>query len=188
MSAWNEAASALSAGDVAVAAALYFLATLDSAFVGYRDAAGRSALIRKGAYYTRAMLRGALWGQAAVAAAVALLAALLLRAEDRPAFVHSLIEAGRRMLAVYVPYALVVLAAFAVRAAPSVDVRSLTSTLVFGPFQFIRPFVVVAGVAWGLLAARRADAAALGLVVVAEMLTLERLLGHLRERRARARS
>ena len=188
MSAWGEAWSALGAGDVAVAAALYFLATLDSAFVGYREAAGRSALIRKGAYYARAMLRGALWGQAAVAVALAVLAALLLRAEDRAAFVHSLVEAGRRMLWVYVPYAAVVLAAFAVRAVPSVDVRSLTSTVVFGPFIFVRPFVVVAGVVWGLLAARRADVVALGLVVVAEMLLLDRLLRRLRARRERSRS
>lgn len=184
MSVWDEAASAVGAGDVAVAASVYFLATLDSAFVGYREAAGRSALIRKGAYYARAMLRGALWGQAAVALAFALLALLLLRAEDRAAFLHSLIDAGRRMLSVYVPYSVVVLAAFAVRAFPSVDVRSLTSTLVFGPFQFIRPLVVVAGVVWGLLAAARADVTALGLFVIAEMLLLDRWLRHLRARRA----
>ncbi|HEV7893443.1 MAG TPA: hypothetical protein VGP08_22705 [Pyrinomonadaceae bacterium] len=183
MSAWDEAASALGAGDVAVAAALYFLATLDSAFVGYREAAGRSALIRKGAYYTRAILRGALWGQAAVALAFALLALLFLRAGDGAAFLHSLNEAGRRMLSVYVPYAVVVLAAFAVRAAPSVDVRSMTSTLVFGPFQFIRPLVVVAGVLWGLFAAGRADVTALGLFVIAEMLLLDRWLRYLRARR-----
>ena len=79
MSAWDEAVFALGAGDFAVAASVYFLATLDSAFVGYREAAGRSALIRKGAYYARAMLRGALWGQAAVALAFALLALLFLR-------------------------------------------------------------------------------------------------------------
>jgi hypothetical protein len=183
LSAWGEAASALGAGDVAVAAALYFLATLDSAFVGYREAAGRSALIRKGAYYARAMLRGALWGQAAVALAFALLALLFLRAGDGAAFLHSLADAGRRMLSVYVPYAVVVLAAFAVRAVPSVDVRSMTSTLVFGPFQFIRPLVVVAGVMWGLFAAGRADAAALGLFVIAEMLLLDRWLRYLRARR-----
>jgi hypothetical protein len=184
LSAWDEAASALSAGDVAVAASVYILATLDSAFVGYREAAGRSALIRKGAYYARAMLRGALWGQAAFALAFALLALLFLRAEDGAAFLHSLVEAGRRMLSVYVPYAVVVLAAFAVRAVPSVDVRSMTSTLVFGPFQFVRPLVVVAGVVWGLFAARRADAAALGLFVIAEMLLLDRWLRYLRARRA----
>jgi len=184
LSAWDEFVTALGACDVAVAASLYFLATLDSAFVGYREAAGRSALIRKGAYYARALLRGATWGQAAVAFASALLALLFLRAEDRAAFLHSLTDAGRRMLLVYVPYAVVVLAAFAVRAFPSVDVRSLTSTLVFGPFQFARPFVVVAGVLWGLFAARRADVTALGLFVIAEMLLLERWLGHLRARRA----
>ena len=177
------AAFVLSAGDIAVAAALYFLATLDSAFVGYREAAGRSALIRKGAYFARAMLRGALWGQAAVALALAVLVLLFLRADDRVEFLHALNVAGGKMLAVYVPYAAVVLAAFAVRAAPSVDVRSMTSTLVFGPFQFVRPLVVVAGVVWGLFAARRADVTALGLVVIAEMLLLDRWLGHLRARR-----
>jgi hypothetical protein len=184
LSAWGEAVSALGAGDVAVAASVYFLATLDSAFVGYREAAGRSALIRKGAYYARAMLRGALWGQAAIALALALLALLFLRAGDRDAFIHSLIGAGRRMLSVYVPYAVVVLAAFAVRAFPSVDVRSMTSTLVFGPFQFVRPLVVVAGVVWGLSAARRADVTVLGLFVIAEMLLLDRWLRYLRARRA----
>src|ERR1044072_1308654 len=68
------------AADLAAAARVSFLATRDSAFVGYREAAGRSALIRKGAYYARAMLRGALWGQAAVALACVLLAALFFRA------------------------------------------------------------------------------------------------------------
>lgn len=179
------AAFVLSAGDVAVAASIYFLATLDSAFVGYREAAGRSALIRKGAYYARAMLRGALWGQAAVAFALALMILLFLRADDRVEFLQALIAAGRRMLTVYVPYAVVVLAAFAVRAAPSVDVRSMTSTLVFGPFQFVRPLVVTAGVVWGLFAARRVDVTALGLVVIAEMLLLDRWLRYLRTRRER---
>jgi hypothetical protein len=184
LSAWGEAWPPLGAGDVAVAAALYFLATLDSAFVGYREAAGRSALIRKRAYYARAMLRGASWGQAAVLVALVVFALLFVRADDRAAFLHALAEAGRRMLAVYVPYAAVVLAAFAVRAVPSVDVRSMTSTVVFGPFIFARPLVVVAGVAWGLVAAWRADVVALGLVVVAEMLLLDRLLRYLRARRA----
>jgi hypothetical protein len=182
LSAWGEAGPA--ARDLLIPASLYALATLDSAFVGYREAAGRSALIRKGAYYRRALLRGALWGQAAVAAALAVFAALYFLTDERAAFVGALFAAGRRMLLVYVPYALVVLAAFAVRAVPSVDVRSLTSTLVFGPFLFARPAVVAAGVAWGLAAARRWDAAALLLVVLAEMLLLERLLGWLRARRA----
>jgi len=187
LSVWEELAAGFDTRDLRdlfVPAALYVLATLDSAFVGYREAAGRSALIRKGAYYRRALLRGALWGQAAVGLALLVFAALYVLTGERAAFVGALLEAGRRMLTVYVPYALVVLAAFAVRAAPSVDVRSLTSTLVFGPFLFARPALVAAGVVWGFCAARRWDAAALLLFVLAEMLLLERLLGRLRARRA----
>jgi hypothetical protein len=185
LSLWADAASVscACASGLLVPASLYALATLDSAFAGYREAAGRSALINKGAYYRRAMLRGALWGQAAVAVALAVFAALYFLTDDRAAFVSALLAAGRRMLAVYVPYTAVVLAAFAVRAVPSVDVRSLTSTLVFGPFVFVRPLVVAAGVAWGMLAARRADASLLLLVVLALMLLIERFLARLRRGR-----
>ena len=49
---------------------LYLLATCDAAFCGFRAAAGRNALLFKRAYYLRAMGRGALWGQLAVAVSV----------------------------------------------------------------------------------------------------------------------
>jgi len=173
-------------GDVTMLALLYLLATMDAAFIGYREAAGRSALIRKGAYYRRALLRGALWGQLAVLVASVALAAIYLAAADRAALASALLEAVRRMLLVYVPYAVVVVAAFVVRLLPSVDVRSLTSVLIFGPFLLARPAVVVAGVAWGLWAARRADVTAVGLLVLAEMLLLERFLRLLRARREAA--
>src|SRR5437667_1042693 len=45
---------------------LWLMATVDAGFIGYREAASRSALIDKRAWYRRAMLRGALFGQAAV--------------------------------------------------------------------------------------------------------------------------
>lgn len=45
---------------------LWLLATIDSAFIGYREAAGRNALIEKRAYYRHALFRGALIGQLAV--------------------------------------------------------------------------------------------------------------------------
>ncbi|MBC7932397.1 MAG: oxidoreductase, partial [Rubrivivax sp.] len=134
-------------GDVTTLALLYLLATMDAAFIGYREAAGRNALIRKSAYYRRALLRGALWGQLAVLVAGVAIAAFYFAADDRAAFASALLEAGRRMLLVYVPYAAIVVAAFAVRLLPSVDLRSLTSVLIFGPFLLARPAVVVAGVA-----------------------------------------
>lgn len=173
----------MSAGELLIPLTLYALATVDSAFIGYREAAGRSALIRKGAYYRRALLRGALWGQAAVALAGACLLCVYAASDDREGLLRGLLEAGRRMLCVYVPYALVVTAAFAVRLAPSVDVKSLTSVLIFGPFLLARPFVVAAGVAWGVAVVNRADVTALGVLVLSEMLLLERFLLWLRARR-----
>jgi hypothetical protein len=165
-----------------VALLLWVMATMDAAFAGYREAAGRSALIDKRAYYRRAMLRGALFGQVAVGiAGVAVAVSLLLSPEPR-ALLRELEAVGSRMLIVYVPYALIILFTFAVRAAPSVDLRSITSVVIFGPFTLIRPVVVVAGVVWGLLAAPRPNIFLLCLLILSLMLTLEWALGGLRAR------
>ena len=65
---------------------LWLLATVESAFIGYRDAAGRSALIDKRHYYRRALLRGALMGQIAVAIAGTVALAMLATAANRRGF------------------------------------------------------------------------------------------------------
>ena len=67
---------------------------------------------------------------------------------------------------------------FACRALPSVDLRSLTSTLVFGPLAGIRPFVAVAGLIWGVWAAPRVEIAAGGAAILALWLSLEGMLGY----------
>ena len=85
-------------------------------------------------------------------------------------------KAGSRMLVVYVPYAMVILFAFLVRLIPSVDIRSITSTLIFGPFTLIRPVVAVAGLVYAVLAAPRIAIVGLGLIVLAMMLSLEKAL------------
>jgi hypothetical protein len=162
---------------VSIALALYVLATVDAAFCGYRAAAGRNALIAKRRYYVHAMLRGALWGQAAVAVAGAALAAFILSDADPADAWRSAVGAGRRMLAVYLPYAAVILAAFAVRTLPSVDLRSLTSTVVFGPLTLLRPLAAAAGVAWGVGPSGRPELAAIGILVLGLMLGMEPFLG-----------
>jgi hypothetical protein len=156
---------------------LWALATLDSAFCGYRAAAGQSALIDKRAYYRRALRRGAIAGQGAVAIAGAAIAVALAMAAEPRALWSDLLAVGGRLLQVYLPYAGVLLLAFAVRTAPSVDVRSLTSTLVFGPLTFVRPLVVVAGLVWGVAAAPRPALVAIGTLVGVMMLSLETFLG-----------
>jgi len=132
---------------------LWLLATIDSAFIGYREAAGRNALIDKRAYYRHALIRGALVGQVAVLIVGAITAIMLVSSNDAAALFAKLESVGARMLSVYVPYALILLITFLVRAVPSVDIRSITSVLIFVPFTFIRPLVVLAGVVWGAVAA-----------------------------------
>ena len=165
-----------------IALLLWALATIDAAFIGYREAAGRSALINKRAYYRRAMMRGALFGQIAVGVAVAVIAVMLYLSPEPLALIRDFNLAGERMLLVYVPYALIILLAFAVRAAPSVDLRSITSTLVFGPFTLIRPLVVIAGVVWGFTSAPGPHTLLLGLLVLILMLGLEWMISRMRAR------
>lgn len=170
---------------------LWFLATLDSAFVGFREAAGRSALIRKAMYYQWAMLRGALFGQAAIAIAATVIVLTLLVTPDRRELYRDYLKAGDRLLDVYIPYAIVILLAFAVRLHPAVDVRSLLSVLIFGPLTLLRPVVAVAGLFWAFLHATRWQVFLVGVVVLYLMLSMERFLERFRSymsRRAERRS
>lgn len=161
---------------------LWLLATVDSTFIGYRDAAGRNALIDKRAYFRRAMLRGAVAGQIAVAI-VGLAAVGMLATTPQPARLFETFEqAATRMLIVYVPYALILTITFFIRAIPSVDIRSITSVLVFGPFTLIRPLVVLAGAIWGLLAAPTPRVGLLLGLIVSLMLGMEYVLDRLRAR------
>lgn len=161
---------------------LWLLATIESTFIGYREAAGRSALIDKSSYYRRAMIRGALLGQAAVAI-VGVVALGMLLTDPQPGRLFETFEqVATRMLLVYVPYALIVIITLFIRAIPSVDIRSITSVLVFGPFTLIRPPVVLAGAIWGLLAAPTARVLLLLGLIVSLMLAMEYVLDRLRAR------
>ena len=161
---------------------LWLLATVDSAFIGYREAAGRNALIEKNAYYRRALIRGALFGQLAVLIAGVITAIALASSDNARELFEKLELIGARMLLVYIPYALIILLTLLIRALPSVDIRSITSTVIFGPFTLIRPLVVLLGAAWGILAAPGAVTVALVVLIVCMMLGLEWTLGLLRSR------
>jgi len=165
-----------------IAGLLWLLATVDSAFIGYREAAGRNALIEKGAYFRRALIRGALFGQLAVLIIGVITAIALVSSSDAAALFSRFELIGARMLTVYVPYALIILITFCIRAVPSVDIRSITSVLIFGPFTFIRPLIVLAGAVWGVVAAPSAITIAITVLIVSLMLGLEYALSGLRSR------
>jgi uncharacterized membrane protein (DUF441 family) len=54
--------------------------------------------------------------------------------------------------------------------------------LIFGPFTFIRPLVVLVGAVWGVVAAPGAITIAVTILIVILMLGLEYALGGLRSR------
>jgi len=161
---------------------LWLLATIDSAFIGYREAAGRNALIDKRAYYRRALIRGAVVGQVAVLIVGVITVVVLVSSNDAGALFSKMEMVGIRMLTVYVPYAAILLITFVIREFPSVDIRSITSVLIFGPFTFIRPMVVLAGAVWGIVAVPGAITIALTVLIVCLMLGLGGILSGLRSR------
>jgi hypothetical protein len=165
-----------------IAGLLWLLATVDSAFIGYREAAGRNALIQKRAYFRHALIRGAVFGQLAVLIVGVITATVLATASDPGALFSKFETVGARMLTVYIPYALILLITFCIRAVPSVDIRSITSVLIFGPFTFIRPLVVLAGAVWGVVAAPGSITIAITVLIVILMLGLEFALSGLRSR------
>lgn len=160
---------------------LWILATLDAAFAGYRAAAGRNALINKRRYYLRAMILGAICGQLAATLAAAIILLSFALTPDRNGLLRDYQLAGAHMLVVYIPYAAIILFALIVRLIPSVDIRSITSTLIFGPFTLIRPVVAIAGLAYGVLAAPRMETAVVGATILMMMLGLEWGLSHFRK-------
>jgi hypothetical protein len=160
----------------AVAGALVILAVLDGAFAGFRSSAGRTGLISHRQSDCRAAARGAGLAGVLLAPVIAVVCADVL---IHPAHLDDYIGAGTAMLAVYGPYALVVLVALACYTTLSWRLRYLASALILGPLTLLRPAVAILGAA--LAAALSSDlvvAAAAGLSAIA-VLAVEPLAGRL---------
>jgi hypothetical protein len=152
---------------------LYLLALTDGFLCGLRAAMGRCPLIRKREYYRKAAVRGVAAAQVvSIAALIALLAAVAV-SSHRNILRDDLELAAGRMLWVFVPYAALSLASLALRVVPSADVRSATSVFLLGPLTYIRPYVMIAGVVYGVAWSKLWETRLLGLFILALMLSLE---------------
>jgi hypothetical protein len=162
---------------------LYLLAGLDGLLCGCRAEFGRCPLIHKMPFYFRAVFRGLIAAQ--FASFISLLTLLIvLRLSSHPALLRADLEsAAGRMLWVFVPYALAVISTIALRLIPSVDIRSATSVVALGPLTAIRPFLMIAGVLYGIWHSQLLETRVLGLFVLAAMLFLELTLNLLASRR-----
>jgi hypothetical protein len=169
--------------------ALYLLASLDGALCGCRTSMGRHPYIRKTRYYTVAILRGVLAAQIASWLSLFVFLGVMAVSQDRNLLRQDLQNAAERMLWIFLPYAALVLSNLALRLVPSTDLRSATSVLFLGPLTALRPFVMTAGVLFGIWHAQLHATIFLGLFVLTLMLSLEFALnlyhGKLQEKQIR---
>ena len=159
-----------------LAAALLVLAILDGAFAGFRSSAGRTGLISHRRYDRRAALRGAGLGCVLLSPAIAIACA---DAVLRPGRLQDYDRAGTAMLAVYGPYALLVLATLACYATLNWRLRYLASALVLGPFTLLRPGIAILGAAVGVSVGRNVVTAFAAVLSVIAVLAVEPLAGRL---------
>jgi len=130
---------------VTQAAILCAMAVLDVSLAGVRSIAGRDAHIDKGALFRRWTFRGAVVGVGALVAIAAMLVTALARAEDQAMLYDDLIAAGTRMLAVFVPFTLVLLVALVAYVVPNLEARCLALVIVLGPLTMARAGVLLTG-------------------------------------------
>ena len=156
--------------------ALYVLLTLDAMFSGICAASGRDARIDKRAYFVNAMIHGIGWGQVACLLGLLILTTAVYASADPDLAVEQMVRVGERMVRVYVVYAVTILSFFVVRAIPSVDIRSMTSTVAFGPLTLVRPAVIVLGIGWGLSGGAQTSVAVAGLLIAVLMVPFRTLL------------
>lgn len=158
----------------ALVAAVWALVTVDCAFMGYRLAMGRVAVLDKVAYHRRAALRAALAGQGPLAVVVAV--AVVVAERGGPATGRDLDDAMGRFIVVGGVYAVVIVGTWALCAIPSVTVRTAANVVVFGPLTLLRPLVVAATVVVAVGPDPSVALVAVGLLVIVPGVVVEPLL------------
>jgi hypothetical protein len=160
----------------AVAVTLLLLALLDGAFAGFRSSAGRTGLINHRWSDQQAARRGAGLVCVMLAPVIALACADTFA---RPAHLDDYTRAGMAMLAIYGPYALLVLTALACYATLNWRLKYLASALILGPFTLLRPGIAVLGAALAAVVSNETAAAAVAGLSAIAVLAVEPLAGRL---------
>jgi hypothetical protein len=161
-------------GTLTVAAALLVIASLDASFAGFRASCGRSGLVRHRPADVIASRRGLLLGALLLAPVAAVIVA---DTAARPVRAELYSQAARAMLAVYLPYGLVVLLALAAYLTLSWRRRFLASALLLGPLTLVRPMVAVVGAGAAYGATRDLAVGFVSLAAVGAVLAVEPIAG-----------
>jgi hypothetical protein len=164
----------------AVAACLLTLALLDGAFAGFRSAAGRTGLINHRRHDQEAARRGAWLAGVLLGPAVALIGGDALA---HPARLADYTRGEAAMLAIYGPYALLVLVALAAYATLTWELKYLASAVILGPLTLLRPAIAILGVIAAGVASNDLTVTIAAALSVIAVLAVEPLAGRLWYRR-----
>ena len=159
-----------------VASGLLALAILDGAFSGFRSSAGRTGLIDHRAADWRAGRRGV---ALAIAGLLPVIVAVTADVLLRPGRAGIDTRAGSGMLAVYLPYAMIVLAALAVYLTLSWRKRYLAAAVILGPLTLLRPAVAVLGGVLAAIASRDPVATTCAALSIVAILAVEPAAGRI---------
>lgn len=160
-----------------IPALLVALALVDAMLCGFRDAAGRCLPIEKAGYYRRAVARGLVAGLIVLAGLGAVAGLLIGTAADPAGSYSTMCSAGASMVWVYGSYATLVFLALGGYLIPDEDVSTLATVIILGPFTMLRPWVIWAGAAAAIVAAREVRTAVLAVAAATVMSGLEPALG-----------
>jgi hypothetical protein len=133
-------------------------------------------------YYAWALVRGIAGAQVVSMLALGALLVAKVFSVRRDVLRLDLESVAGRMLWIFLPYAALVLFNLVLRMFPSTDIRSATSVFMLGPLTAIRPFVMIAGIVYGISKSSLLETRLLGLFILALMLSLELLLNRLAAR------
>jgi len=164
------------ATDVTVPAGLCLLAVLDGVFAGFRAAAGRNARIHRARYHRRASLRGLFASLVVLTLVAAWTLAALALSSRRGELYSQLRGGGVRMLAVYGPYAVLVLIALAGYVLLPFNAANFMMVLILGPFTLARPWITIAGGVSAAWSSRNTVVQTAAILAVAGMLCIEPVL------------
>lgn len=167
---------------------LTLLVLLDGLLVGFRAAAGTDGRIRKAPLYVGAQALGLAAAAGVVGLGWALALGLAARDPSLPAALEAAARPAVSLVAAYASLALAALALYGVTAFVwrSIELRTLCTVLVLGPFTLLRPFVALGALALGVAAAPRWEVVGLAVFGAAGVGGLEPLLHRLHARRAHA--
>lgn len=157
-----------------IALALIVMALADGCCSGIRDGLGRTGLVRHASIDRRGAAIGTLLAAVALAPSAVV---VWVDSSGQPQAASAYLSAGRILLSVLGPFAVLVLAALGAYAAVSWRKKYLAMSMILGPCTFARPMIATAAAVAAAVGSGRSEAALAIAMATAGLLLIEPAMG-----------